>query len=200
MVVANHYERIKTAHLVLPTICNSDTQQDGLLNPAKLTIALLLPVLTPHARRTPQDILRIDLPLDFEEALVVVAPECLLPVLLEWETLSRKHCQYTFQFTLSYDDQGGRNSPHSYTNRRQAWPCEGPQTSRPRSSLPPLRQLYRAGATPARTLHIKLASLIAWPDDGRRLCAGVWCTHFQGRTPSATPDGQHCSRHGALLR
>lgn len=52
------------------------------LNTAEL-VSDLLPTLIPYARVTPQDVVRVDLALDLDEAIVVVAPELVLPVGLE---------------------------------------------------------------------------------------------------------------------
>lgn len=85
-----------------------------LLHPAKATVALLLPAFTAHTRCAPQNIFRIDLALDLEETLVIVAPEGMLPVLLEWETLSRIVNIIPLLF-----DRSQENLPRSYTNHRQ---------------------------------------------------------------------------------
>jgi hypothetical protein len=58
-----------------------------LLDSAKTTIALLLPLLTPYTRKTPKHIFRINGLLDIQESFVVAAPESMLPVRLEGESL-----------------------------------------------------------------------------------------------------------------
>lgn len=59
------------------------------VHPTELAILFLRPALAADARLTPQDISRIDRPLDLQQPRVIVAPKRLLPVVFEDESLSR---------------------------------------------------------------------------------------------------------------
>ena len=63
---------------------HANTLQYELLNLTKTSIVSLLPTLIADTRRAPQNVLWVDLALNLLKALVIGAPECLLPVLLEW--------------------------------------------------------------------------------------------------------------------
>jgi hypothetical protein len=70
-------------------------------------IAHLLPAFIPHTRVAPEDVVGVNLALDLEQPLVVVAPELVLPVGLEGEALSVESYKSEYTEKAPIDNERG---------------------------------------------------------------------------------------------